>query len=622
MPAPVRSDSRPAVTWIAALALAGAAGSGVTACRPAAAAGADAGSLAPAPIAAPPPAVTPRAAVLARLARLNRSDRFLFGQENATLWGMYLDGALTSTNVWFDRTARVGRFTSDSEAVVGDAPAVLGVSLGMLAFEPTDWNRRAPIAAAIRRQVAQGGLVTMDWHAPSCSADVASAGILARVNVEGHEIPIHAITAGPLFYAEEQYRRPIATRDDLPEALKCLCAIANDAPIGAGPYQGTSGKTWLVAHAKHTAQVFRDQGLGGLPIIVRPFHEHTGAWFWWGQPYWNCAALLGQPDAVSGADAYKAMTRTFVSTLRAEPGMGELIFAYSTDKLTGVGAQPAPAAGVDPGAKTPPPPAERPPTAAERKVMDPSGQARDLLRARLVRELSAAGLAYVSPAERGATLDVSQARSRRQAETYVAQRRPYYTEAYAGDDVFDLLGIDLYHPVARPANDDDLRMFRLQLRVVAEEARARGKPYALTEAGTYRLHLLQVASQAAPGKPLLLNGKASVDEALARLFDPADRAALLRHFGLSQPGPIALTAAERARVVPRVSEDWFNRQLLALAKEARVAYALVWQTYYDSRATERYLYYYIPYPGHPEARSFQRFYADPATCFLRDDCGR
>ena len=99
-----------------------------------------------------PPAPTEKAAVLARLARLNRSGRFLFGQENATLWGMYLNGGLVSTNTWFETTARAGRFTSDSEAVVGDAPAVLGVSLGMLAFEPPSWNRRRATAEAIRRQ--------------------------------------------------------------------------------------------------------------------------------------------------------------------------------------------------------------------------------------------------------------------------------------------------------------------------------------------------------------------------------------------------------------------------------------------------------------------------------------
>src|SRR5215471_10696392 len=150
----------------------------------------------PGPEAPPSPAARSKAAVLAWLARLNQSGQFLFGQENATLWGMYLDGGLVSTGKWFERTARAGRFTSDSAALVGDDPAVLGVSLGMLAFEPTEWNRRAVIAEAIRSQVARGGLVTMDWHAPSCNADARSAGPLATVEVDGREVVIQALTGG------------------------------------------------------------------------------------------------------------------------------------------------------------------------------------------------------------------------------------------------------------------------------------------------------------------------------------------------------------------------------------------------------------------------------------------
>jgi Glycosyl hydrolase family 26 len=543
-----------------------------------------------------------RVGVLARMVRLNRSERFLFGQQNATLWGMYLNGGLVSTGSWFENTARAGRFTSDSEMVVGDHPAVLGVGLDMLAFEPTQWNRRAAVAEAIRRHVAQGGVVTMDWHAPSCDASVRAEGVLASVKVNGVKVAIQSVRGGSLFYAEEEYTRPIASRADVPEALKCLCQIANDAPLTAGPYKGTKGRTWLIAHAKHAARVLRDEGLAALPIIVRPFHEHTGSWFWWGQPYWNCAALLDNPDAVSGPEAYKAVARLFVSTLRSEPGITNLLFAYSPGRLDG-------------------PNQEERFTRAQNKVMDPSGHARDILRARLVRELDAAGLGYTSPIQSAATVRAPRVTSGRQARAYVAQRRAYYAEAYAGDDIFDVLGIDLYHPIARAANRADLEAFRLQLRALAEEARARRKPYALTEAGTYRLQLEQLSSRTATGRDLRINGKSSVDEALARLFDPSDRAALLRHFGLAAAGPISLDGTERSAVVPKVSEDWFNEQLLVLAKEAKVAYALVWQTYYDSSAVDRYFHYYIPYPGHPDEPSFQRFYKDPATCFLRDACG-
>jgi hypothetical protein len=539
-----------------------------------------------------------------RLLRLNQSDQFLFGQENATLWGMYRNGSLVTTGTWFDATARAGNFTSDSDALVGDSPAVLGVSLGMLALEPVDWNRRAVIAAAIRHQLDAGGLVTMDWHAPSCNAATHPGGKpLATIKVNGRDVVIQAAMGGSSFYAEDEYTHGIASRADVPETVKCLCQIANDQPLTAGSYLGLSGKTWLVAHAKHAAQVLREQGLAGAPIIVRPFHEQTGSWFWWGQPYWGCAALLDKPDAISGPDAYKEMTRTFISALRAEPGMENLLFAYSPDRLLGPGEHEAPF------------------SPAQDKVGDPIGYARDLLRDRMVHELDAAGLAWSSPTQARATMRAAEATSIKRAADYVAQRRAFYSEAYAGDEFFDLLGIDLYHPAARAANAADLRLFGLQLRVVADEARARGKPYALTEAGTYRLYLAQLAGRATRGQPLVVNGKKSVDDALAMLFDPAARAQLLRHFGLTAAGPVTLNDAERAAVLPRTAEDWYNRQLLPLAKQAKVAYALVWQTYYDSTATDRYAYYYVPYPGHPDAPGFQRFHDDRATCFLRDGCG-
>jgi hypothetical protein len=288
--------------------------------------------------------------------------------------------------------------------------------------------------------------------------------------------------------------------------------------------------------------------------------------------------------------------------------MGQLVFAYSPDKLSGPGEDAAPR--------------DTPLTRARFKLDDPSGFARDRLRERVVRELTAARLAYVSPAQARITMRAAQANSAKAAATYVAQRRPYYAESYAGDDVFDVLGIDLYHPIGRAADARDLRQFDLLLRVLAEEARAHGKPYALTEAGTYRLPLSQIAAASPPGTPLVINGRKEVETALALLFEPADRAALLRHFSLREPGPVVLLPAERAAVIPRTSEDWFNQQLLPLAKAARVAYAMVWQTYYDDTWHDRFFYYYVPYPGHPAAAGFRRFHDDPATCFLRDNCAR
>ena len=549
-----------------------------------------------------------RQTLLERLTRLNQSGQFLFGQENATLWGMSLDGKVVSTKEFYERSAAAGKFTSDSAQLTGDDPAVLGVSLGMLAFEPVAWHRRPVIAEAIRRQVARGGVVTMDWHAPSCNSAGRATAALGAVKVGDQQIAIQALEGGTSFYAEDEYTRPILSRADVPEPLKCVCQIANDRPLTGGVYRGLTGKTWLLAQAKYAAQVMREQKLDGLPIIVRPFHEHTGPWFWWGQPYWNCGALLDDPGAISGADAFKQMNRLFIEALRAEPGMGALLFAYSPDRLSSLPELAVHPEGGDAVAR------------ARRKLEDPGGYARERLRARIVRELRAAHLAFDSPAQAAVKRSAARAGSARGATAYVNERRPFYAEGYAGDDLFDVLGIDLYHPLGRPADASDRREFGLLLQVVAEEARARGKPYAWTEAGTYRLPLGQLQATTPRDQSIVINTQQDVEGALGHLFDPSYRAALLRHFGLRVPGPLMVRAGERAAVMPKADEDWFNQQLLPLAKGAKVAYALTWQTYFDPSRHDHYYYSYVPYPGHVSADFFRRFRDDPATCFLEDRC--
>ena len=55
-----------------------------------------------------------------------------------------------------------------------------------------------------------------------------------------------------------------------------------------------------------------------IPIVFRPFHEHTGGWFWWGQP--NCTP-----------DQYKALWHFTVKYLRDEKKVHNLLYVYSPD---------------------------------------------------------------------------------------------------------------------------------------------------------------------------------------------------------------------------------------------------------------------------------------------------
>ncbi|WP_437690350.1 hypothetical protein [Sorangium sp. So ce176] len=74
----------------------------------------------------------------------------------------------------------------------------------------------------------------------------------------------------------------------------------------------------------------------------------------------NCGALLGDEQAVTGPDAYRA----FAEAVRSEPGMESVIFACSTDKLRK--------------------PSDSKVTPAEANVRAPESLSRDMLRARLV----------------------------------------------------------------------------------------------------------------------------------------------------------------------------------------------------------------------------------------------
>ncbi len=57
-----------------------------------------------------------------------------------------------------------------------------------------------------------------------------------------------------------------------------------------------------------------------IPILFRPYHEHTGSWFWWGK---NLCTV----------DEYKALWRFTVNYLRNEKNIHHLLFSYSTDRF-------------------------------------------------------------------------------------------------------------------------------------------------------------------------------------------------------------------------------------------------------------------------------------------------
>lgn len=57
-----------------------------------------------------------------------------------------------------------------------------------------------------------------------------------------------------------------------------------------------------------------------IPVLLRPFHEHTGSWFWWGRDF--CTP-----------EEYKQLWRKMVSYLKDVKEVHNVLYIYSPDKV-------------------------------------------------------------------------------------------------------------------------------------------------------------------------------------------------------------------------------------------------------------------------------------------------
>ncbi|MBK1878770.1 glycoside hydrolase family 26 protein [Pelagicoccus mobilis] len=128
----------------------------------------------------------------------------------------------------------------DVKQVAGDYPAVFGWELGELGLgkeESLDGIRFEKIREGIEWVHANGGVNTISWHTVNPftggdSWDTSSDKVVASVLPGGSKEEVYA------------------------EMLDRLARFLLSAKTEEG---------------------------GPVPVIFRPYHEHTGSWFWWGQ---------------------------------------------------------------------------------------------------------------------------------------------------------------------------------------------------------------------------------------------------------------------------------------------------------------------------------------------------
>ena len=172
---------------------------------------------------------TPSGALKARLEAAASSGDILFGHQDALMYG-HSWRAVPGDDL--DR--------SDVKDVCGSHPAVLGFDLGGIELGDDcnlDGNPFSMMREAAVAHHERGGIVTFSWHPRNPltggdSWDVSSSAVVASV-LEGGE-------------KHELFMQ------------------------------------WLSRCADFLASLKDSKG-SPVPVIFRPWHEHTGSWFWWGR---------------------------------------------------------------------------------------------------------------------------------------------------------------------------------------------------------------------------------------------------------------------------------------------------------------------------------------------------
>ncbi|MFT7248748.1 MAG: mannan endo-1,4-beta-mannosidase [Algoriphagus sp.] len=196
-----------------------------------------------------------------------KSVKTLFGHQDDPVYGLNPDKTR-----WIDEAGR-----SDIKSIIGEYPALIGYDIGHLELGKSVNLDNVPfdkMRLYIIDQYKRGGVSTLSWHPNN-----------------------------PLDLSKTTWDKVEAT---IPSILRNRKALKN----------------YKMTFLKPLASFFKSlKSSNGedIPIIFRPYHEHTGSWFWWGADY--CSE-----------EEYKAFWKMTVDYFKKKR-VHNLLYAYSTDKF-------------------------------------------------------------------------------------------------------------------------------------------------------------------------------------------------------------------------------------------------------------------------------------------------
>lgn len=163
---------------------------------------------------------------------------------------------------------------SDVRKVCGDYPAVISFDLGEIELGGDKSLDKVPfekIRKEIINQYNRGGLVSLSWHPRN-----------PKTGGDAWDVSDHAVVKSILPEGENY------------EKFQSWLGKVNDFILSLKTSDGTK-----------------------IPVLFRPWHEHTGSWFWWGQN-------------LCTTDEYKALWRMTADYLNAHGATDQIVYAYST----------------------------------------------------------------------------------------------------------------------------------------------------------------------------------------------------------------------------------------------------------------------------------------------------
>lgn len=208
---------------------------------------------------------TPADSLLERLENQIGQGKVMFGHQDTYLYG----------HSWKTDTDATEFNRSDIHDIIGRYPALYGMDLGGIELDsPTnidknDFNHMRASAVAHHKR---GGVISFSWH------------------------PRNPLTGGD-------------TWDNASTEV-----VASILPGGA-KHEMFMG--WLSKAADYLGSIKDEEG-NLIPLIFRPWHEHTRDWFWWGQN-------------LCTTEQYVALWKMTYDYMTHERGLNHLVWSYSPD---------------------------------------------------------------------------------------------------------------------------------------------------------------------------------------------------------------------------------------------------------------------------------------------------